>query len=208
MRAQRPLLTLLAVLVAVPAFAQTQATGVATVSSTLQVSATVVKAIRLTLSTGTQCAIAAGAGPPDYTMNFGTVDALAITTVTCGAKFQPTTPGITPAVYYSDYKLKPVFTSQAATTNTITAYVSTNFAVTAAGLLTIVQSGTISTAPTVIADLTAMSTAVGAQTLVATNAANAVEITRHIGVSVAAMNGAGVLTGADSARITYTIIVS
>ena len=122
----------------------------------------------------------------------------------CGAKFNPTTPGSTPAVYYSDYKLTPMFAGQSTTNNTITAYVSTNFSATAAGLLAIVQSNTL---PSVIGDLTAMSKLVGAQTTVATNAASGTAITRYIGVSVAPMNGAGTLTGADSATITYTLTV-
>lgn len=186
------------------AFAQTQAVGANTAAATLQVSVTVAKAIRLTLSTGTQCTVAAGAAPPDYTMNFGTVDALAISAGACGAKFAPTTPGTTPAVYYSDYKLKPTFTSQSATNNTLTAYVSTNFA-TASGLLSIVQKNS---APSAIGDMTAMSTSVGSQTSVATNTASGTEITRYIGVSVAPQNGAGTLTGAGSATITYTLTVS
>ena len=187
-----------------PAYAQIQATGTNTVSSSLQVSATVAKAIRLTLSSGTQCTVTASGSTPDYTMSFGTVDALGITSPSCGAQFAPTTPGVTPAVYYSDYKLKPVFTSQSTTNNVITAYVSTNFG-TAAGLLSVVQANT---APGSAAALAAMSTAVGAQTSVATNAASATEITRYIGVSVAPINGAGTLTGADSATITYTLTVS
>jgi len=191
-------------LVAMPAFANTSATGTNTVSPTLQVNVTVAKAISLTLSTGSQCAISPGGAPPDYTMNFGTVDPLGISAGACGAKFSPTTPGSTPAVYYSDYKLTPTFASQSTTNNTITAYVSTDFGATAAGLLTIVQSNT---APVAIGDLTPMSKLVGAQTTVATNAASGAAITRYVGVSVAPMNGAGTLTGADSATMTYTLTV-
>jgi hypothetical protein len=193
-----------AILAANPAFAQTQATGTNTVSSTLQVSATVAKALQLTLSTGTQCAVAAGATPPDYTMSFGTVDALGISAGACGAKYSPTTPGTSPAVYFSDYKIKPIFTSQSAANNTITAYVSTDFGATAAGLLTIVQANA---APSAIGDFTAMSKLVGSQTSVATNVGSGVEVTRYIGVSVAPLNTAGTLTGSDSARITYTLTV-
>ena len=189
---------------AAPALAQSQATGTNTVASTLQVSATVAKAIRLTLSTDTQCTVTGGSAPPDYTMSFGTVDALAISTAACGAKFSPTTPGVTPAVYYSNYKLKPTYTSQSTTNNVITAYVSNNFSATAAGLLTVVQGNA---SPGAIGDLTAMSTSNAAQTSVATNAANATELTRYLGVSVAPLNGSGTLTGADSATITYTLTV-
>jgi len=205
MRVQIAVVGLVTLVAAGPAFAQVQATGTNTVSSSLQVSATVAKAIRLTLSSGTQCTVTASGSTPDYTMSFGTVDALGITSPSCGAQFAPTTPGVTPAVYYSDYKLKPVFTSQSTTNNVITAYVSTNFGATAAGLLSVVQANA---APGSAAALAAMSTAVGAQTSVATNAASATEITRYIGVSVAPINGAGTLTGADTATITYTLTVS
>ena len=185
---------------ATPAFAANETTGTNTISPTLQVNATVTKAIRLTLATGTGCAVAAAS---DYSMNFGTVDALGITAASCGTKFTPTTAGSTPAVYYSDYTLRPVFTSQSTSNNTITAYVSTDFA-SAAGLLTIVHANSV---PAVIGDLTAMSKLVGTQTTVATNAANGTAITRYVGVSVAPLNGAGTLTGAASATVTYTLTV-
>ena len=63
-------------------FAATQATNAASVAPTLSVSATVQKAVRLTLSVGAtaginHCNVAAGAGT-DYAMDFGTVDALGI----------------------------------------------------------------------------------------------------------------------------------
>lgn len=203
-RLSRLLPALFVLLAATPAFAQTQATATNTVSPTLEVSVNVVKAIRLTLATDTECAVTAGTGT-DYAMSFGSVDALGISAGACGSKFAPATPGTDAAVYYSNYTLKPVFTSQSTTNNTISAYVSTDFAATAAGLLTIVQSNA---APGDADDLAAMSKLVGSQTTVATNAANGTEITRYIGVSVAPMNGAGTLTGADAATITYTIIVS
>src|ERR1700758_1884982 len=99
------------------AFAGTTATNTNTVSPTLQVSATIQSAVQLTLSTGTaavtHCAVAPGAGT-DYSMNFGTVDALGISAGSCN-RFAPTTPGVTDAVYWSDYNLNPVFTSQTTT---------------------------------------------------------------------------------------------
>jgi len=136
----------------------------------------------------------------DYSMNFGTVDALAINAPACGNKFAPTTPGVTSAVYYSDYKLTPIFTSQLVSTNTLTAYVSSNFA---KANLSIVQDNAL---PALITDLTAMSTVVGAQTNVATNATSGTALTRYLGVSIAPTNGAA-LTGADAATITYTLTV-
>lgn len=181
------------------AFANTQATNTNTVSPTLKVNVTVQNAIQLTLSTGTMCAVTAGSGT-DYAVSFGNVDALAINNASCGNKFAPTTPGTTNAAYYTDYQVTPIFTSQAVSTNTITAYVSSNFA---KASLSVVQSAA---SPATIANLTAMSTSVGSQTNVATNATSGTALTRYVGVSVAPTNGAG-LTGADAATITYTLTV-
>ena len=85
-------------------------------------------------------------------------------------------------------------------TNTLTAYVSSNFA---KANLSIVQDNAL---PALITDLTAMSTVVGAQTNVATNATSGTALTRYLGVSIAPTNGAA-LTGADAATITYTLTV-
>jgi hypothetical protein len=193
------LATMILALAAKPAWGITQATNTNTVSPTLKVNVNVQNAIQLTLATGTQCAVTAGGGT-DYSMNFGNVDALAINVPVCGSKFAPTTPGATSAVYYSDYKVTPVFTSQTVTTNTVTAYVSSNFA---KANLSIVQDSAV---PAVITDLTAMSTVVGAQTNIATNAVSGTALTRYLGVSVAPTNGAA-LTGVDAATITYTLTV-
>jgi hypothetical protein len=197
------LLLVATLLFATAGFAATQATGTNTVSPTLVVSVTVAKAVRLTLATGslgsTPCAVSAGGGG-DYSMSFGTVDALGISAPTCGANFTPTTPGVTNAAYYADYQITPVFTSQSVSTNTLTAYVSSNFA---KSNLSIVQA---SSTPGSIAGLTAMSTNSGSQTTVVTNATSGTALTRYIGVSVAPDNGSG-LTGSDSATVTYTLTV-
>lgn len=200
MKLQRMIVALMVVAgVAMPVLAGTQGTNTNTVSPTLNVSANVQKAVQLTLSTGTMCNVAAGAGT-DYSIDFGTVDALAINNGTCGNKFAPTTPGTTNAAYYTDYKVTPVFTSQGVATNSITAYVSTNFGM---ANLSIVQSNST---PAAITDLTAMSTNAATPTTVATNAANGTAVTRYVGVSVAPTNGAG-LSGSSSATITYTLTV-
>src|SRR5262245_4145070 len=129
---QKAILTaFLTILVTASLMAGTQATNTNTVSPTLQISANVQSAIRLTLSTGTaptpHCVVTATGGTPDYTMSFGTVDALAINAPSCGSVFAPAVPGTDSAIYWSDYNLTPVFAGQAATTNTITAKVTTNF---------------------------------------------------------------------------------
>ncbi|HLW54157.1 MAG TPA: hypothetical protein VKW06_15075 [Candidatus Angelobacter sp.] len=198
------------------AFAGTQATNTNTVSPTLQISATIQKAVQLTLSTGTaaiasHCAVAPGGNPPDYTMDFGNVDALGINAGNCN-KFAPATPGTSNAVYWSDYNLTPIYTSQSGTSaSSITAYVSTNFA---NGNIGIVRSSTANSSaiPAGVASFANMSTAVGAQDTIAnaadmTAAGNGGTLTRFIGVSVAPTNGAG-LAGATSATVTFTMTIN
>jgi hypothetical protein len=192
------------------ALAQTQATNTNKVSPTLQVSANVQKAVQLTLSTGTvaaaHCAVAAGAGT-DYSMNFGTVDGLGINAGNCN-KFSPTTPGVTNAVYWSDYQLTPVFSSQSVSTNTITAQVTTTFGGVANGtsnLILVRDTANSSTLPASAASFSNMGSA-SADTI-ATNAANGTALTRYIGIAVTPANGASVLTGAQSATVTFTLTV-
>jgi hypothetical protein len=183
-----------------PVFANNEATNTNTVSPTLAVNVNVVKAIRLTLTQGTQCAISPGSGT-DFTMDFGTVDALGISTGSCGSKFAPAVPGTDAAKYYSDYKLTPIFSGNSSSSGTITAYVSTDFT-TAAGLLSIVQSNS---APASAASLTPMSSNSASPTSVGSSLTNNTAITRYIGVSVAPINGSGTLTGAAAATVTYTL---
>ena len=201
-RTKTTFLLILMMFAAGSALAATSANGTNTVSPTLVVNVTVAKAIQLTLATGslgtTPCAVTPAS---DYSMTFGTVDALGITAPTCGARFTPTTPGVTPAAYYADYKITPVFTSQTVSTNTITAYVSTNFA---KANLSVVQANSL---PASIAGLSAMSTSSGTQTAVGTaNGTSGTAQTAYIGVQIAPTSGAG-LTGADSATVTYTLTV-
>jgi type 1 fimbria pilin len=203
---------LLAMLMAGPmALAQTQATNTNKVSPTLQVSANVQKAVQLTLSTGTvaasHCAVAAGSGT-DYSMNFGTVDGLGINAGNCN-KFSPTTPGVTNAVYWSDYQLTPLFTGQSVSTNTITAQVTTTFGGVANGtsnLIIVRDSANSSTVPVSAASFSNMGSA-SADTI-ATNAANGTALTRYIGIAVTPANGASVLTGNQSATVTFTLTVN
>jgi hypothetical protein len=188
------------------AFAATTAVNSSVVSPTLQVSATIQSAVQLTLSTGTaavtHCAVTPAGGTPDYTMDFGTVDALGINNGNCN-KFAPTTPGTSNAIYWSDYNLNPVFTSQTVSTNTITAQVTTDFA--APNNIQIVRdSANSSTVPTGVASFTPVST--GTPDTIVTNAASGSTQTRFIGVAVTPANGASV-TGAKSATVTFTLTV-
>lgn len=128
---KKQFLVVMAVLLigATSAFAATGATNTNTVSPTLVVNATIVDAVLLTLKTGTlagvtHCTIAAGGGG-DFNMQFGTVDGLGVSAGNCNV-FAPTTPGQTPAVYWSDYQLTPAWSGLTATAAaSITAFTST-----------------------------------------------------------------------------------
>src|SRR5436305_7764304 len=147
-------------LMATAAFAGTQAVATNTVAPTLQIQTNVQSAIRLTLSTGTaatpHCTVTPNGGNPDYTVNFGTVDALAINAPTCGSVFAPAVPGTDSAIYWSDYGLRPVFTGQSTSNNTITAQVTTNF--TAADISVVRDSANSSTVPSAAAQFTPLAT--------------------------------------------------
>jgi hypothetical protein len=191
------------------AFAGTSAANSATVSPTLQVSATIQKAVSLTLSTGTvaasHCAVAAGAAPPDYTMNFGTVDALGINAGNCN-KFNPATPGTSNAIYWSDYTLTPVYTShQAFAGTTITAQVSTDFAA-PHNIFIVRDSANSAAVPGSAAAFTAVGVA-SADTISAAGTVSGTALTRYIGVAVTPANSATVLQGAQSATVTFTLTV-
>lgn len=200
------MLTILAI--APMAFAGTQATNTNTVSPTLQLNINIQSAVRLTLSTGTaavtHCNVVATGATPDYTMNFGTGDALGINAGNCNL-FGPANPGVDSAVYWSDYNLTPVFSGQTTTNNTITAQVTpTNFAA-STGASVVRDSANSSTVPASAASFTAMGVATA--DIIATNAANGTALTRFIGVALAPTNGAGTLTGAQSATVTFTLTV-
>ena len=184
-------------------FAATQAANATTISPTLQLSATVQDAVQLTLASGAGCAVNAGGNPPDYTMSFGTVDALAINAASCGSKYTPAQTGAD-AVYYSDYVLKPVFTSQASVAGSdIKAYVSTAPSL---ANVTIVKDTANAAGNPAANGFSNMSVAAGAQSTVVSAASTGSSYTRYIGVDIAPTNGAG-LTGAATATVTFTLTV-
>lgn len=194
---------------ATQSFAATQAAGAATVSPTLQISATIQKAVSLTLSTGTtapnHCAVTPGGG--DYTMNFGDVDALGISNGNCN-KIAPQAPGSDNAIYWSDYTITPVYTGHTGfSATTITAQVTSDFA--APHNIFVVRSSTAtsSTLPSVSGDFTALNTA-GVDTI-GTAVASGTALTRFIGVAVTPLNSAApaALQGLQSATVTFTLTV-
>jgi len=195
-------------------FAATQAANAATVSPTLNISATIQKAVSLTLATGatagiSHCTVSPGGGSPDYTMSFGTVDALAINNGSCN-KFAPTTPGNTDAIYWSDYQITPVYTShQTFSGTTVTAQVTTDFG--APNNLYIVRDTSSSNAATVTTpsgagSFIALSTS-SADTIGASGVASGTALTRFIGVGVKPLNNASVSYASQTATVTFTLTV-
>jgi hypothetical protein len=174
----------------------------------LTISATIQKAVSLTLSTGTaavsHCTVSAGGGPPDYTMNFGTVDALGINAGNCN-KFAPATPGTSDAIYWSDYTLTPVFTSQTSSSTTkITAQVTTDFG-TPNNIYIVRDSANAATVPSTVGSFTAMGTSSADQ--IASSVVSGTPLTRYIGVGVKPTNSSTALLGAQSATVTFTLTV-
>ena len=192
-------------------FAATSATNATTVAPTLQVQVTVQKAVSLTLQTGTtaplHCAVAAGGNPPDYTMNFGTVDALGINAGNCN-KFNPAVAGTNDAVYWSDYQLLPVYTSHKTFAGTtITAQVTTDFAA-PHNIFIVRDSANSAAVPANAAAMTAMGVG-SADTIGAAGVVSGTALTRYLGVEVTPANNAvtAPLTGAQTATVTFTLTV-
>ncbi len=190
------------------AFAGTSATG-SSVKPTLQISATIQSAVSLTLATGTtagvnHCSVATGA-TTDYSMNFGNVDALAVNTGNCNV-FAPATPGTSNAVYWSDYNVLPVYTSQTSFAGTtVGAQVLTDFG---KSNIFVVRSATPTdaTTPTGAASFSAMT--VGSDDIIgAAGVASGTSFTRFLGVAVKPDNGAAVGTGLQTATVQFTLTV-
>lgn len=105
--------------------------------------------------------------------------------------------------------MTPVFSSQSVSTNTITAQVTTTFGGVANGtsnLIIVRDSANSATVPASAASFSNMGSA-SADTI-ATNATNGTAITRYIGIAVTPANGASVLTGNQSATVTFTLTVN
>jgi hypothetical protein len=191
-------------------FAATQAANSTTVAPTLNVTVNVQKAVSLTLATGTtggisHCTVTAAGGSPDYTMNFGTVDALGINAGNCN-KFNPATPGTNDAIYWTDYQILPVYTThQTYSGTTVTAQVTTDFAA-PHNIFIVRDSANSSTVPAGAGSMTAMGVA-SADTIGAAGVVSGTTLTRFIGVEVKPTNSATVLQGSQTATVTFTLTV-
>ena len=130
----------------------------------------------------------------DFTLSYGTVNGLGINpaaglTVTSVGGGQ---------IYSTPYLLQPSFAGFSSTTATVSGYVSTDFVHPSQLELRDSSSGS---------SYSAISKSSGSQTTFTSSAASASTITRYLGLYVAGTNGAGVATGADTANVTFTLVV-
>ena len=191
-------------------FAATQVTGAAvtTVAPTMQVKVNVLRAVSLTLATGAtaplHCAVTSP-GPTDYTMDFGTVDAMGINAGNCN-QFKPATPGTNDAIYWSDYQLVPVYTSHKVFAGTtITAQVTGDFAA-PHNVFIVRDSANSAAVPANAAAMTPMGVA-AADTIGAAGVVSGTALTRYIGVGIHPTNSATEQSGALTATVTFTLTV-
>jgi hypothetical protein len=190
-------------------FAATQAANATSVAP--KSSITIQKAVSLTLATGTtvgisHCTVTPAGGGPDYTMNFGGVDAPGISPGNCN-KINPTTPGTSDAIYWTDYQVEPVYTShQTFSGTTVTAQVSTDFAAPHNVFIVRSATATSNTVPSLASDFAALSTG-AADFIGAAGVASGTALTPFIGVEVKPGNGAPILQGAQTATVTFTLTV-
>jgi hypothetical protein len=165
--------------------------------ATLTITSTVQQAVSFTLDTATAVSVTDGT-TTSYLVDFGTVDAFGVSTGN-GATRSVTGTG---TLYSTIYLIRPAFSSMTASAATVRMFVSSNFAHT--GLLQLQDSSTGTSN-----NFAAISTnaAAGSQTVVTSSAQSKLDITRHLGLFVSHLNGANAFVGADSAVITYTLIV-
>ena len=164
-------------------------------TNTLQLqNETVQEAVQLTLGTATSGrTISAGS---DYTLDFGTVNALGI-----GPGANLTTSAATNGIIYSTpYNLLPVFTDFSHITATITVCVSMTF--TNSTVLVLEKSATGSAGS--FSNITTCGN--GADTLTGTGGDRST-ILQYLGLFVSNVNGATAYTGGDSASLKYTLTV-
>lgn len=168
-----------------------------TATATLAISTTVQTAVQFSLDTSSALTVSGGS-PTDYLIDFGTVDGLGVSSGN-GATKSVTASG---ALYSTSYLARPAFSSFSSTTGTVRMYVSSNFAHTSLLQLQASTTGTTNS-------FSAISTnsAPGSQTVLSGVAASRGDITAYLGLFAFALNGAGAFVGADTAVITYTLIV-
>lgn len=168
-----------------------------TASATLKISATVQTAVELALDSSAGVAFVGGANPPNFSVDFGNVDGLGASPGSAGSTRTVSSTG---TLYSTPYVMTPAFSSFSSTTGTVQMYVSTNFAHTAVLQLqgsTTGAAGSYVSIPTTLASATTITSTAHSQTA----------LTEYLGLFVFTLNGAGAFAGADSAIVTYTLVV-
>jgi hypothetical protein len=150
-------------------------------------------AVRLTLASNISGAtIVATGGTPDYTLNFGNVNGAGIAP---GAGF--TTTAVAGGVMYATpYDLTPSFTDFTSTTGTVRVTLTTAFA-----HPTILQPNDAPAATGPFTQITAT------PITIQSNAASRATFTRYLALFVSNVSGGSAFTGADTARLTFTLVV-
>jgi len=154
--------------------------------------ATVQTALRLTL--GTASGGLAVSPASDFSLAFGNVNGLGISP---GAGLTATT-ATGGELYTTPYLIQPAFSSFSSTSGTLKTYVSSDFV--HPSQLELRDSSNGST-------FSAISKSSGSQTTLTSAASSGSSITRYLGLFVSGLNGATVFTGADNARVTFTLLV-
>ena len=101
-------------------------------------------------------------------------------------------------LYGTPYLLQPTFAGFSSTSGTLTSYVSTDFVHPSQLELRDSSSGS---------SYSTISKSSGSQTTFTSSAASASPITRYLGLFVSDTNGGAVFTGADTATVTFTLVV-
>jgi len=148
-------------------------------------------AVRLTLGTASGGVTISPAS--DYSMSYGNVNGLGIGP-SSGLTVVSASGGV---IYTTPYLLQPSFSSFSTSTATLKAYVSLDFVHPA---IVEMRNASSSGGP-----YAAISKSSGSQTSLTATAASGTAVTRYLGLFVANTNGASAFTGADNARLTYTL---
>jgi hypothetical protein len=138
-------------------------------------------------------------------MSFGNVDALGVNAATCGHMYPAS--GGSNTVYYTDYQVTPVFTSQPANSGsgTIQAYMSTSSLTSNVNIVH--DTAATGSNPADATGFTAMpTTPATAYTLASGPFTSGTAAHPFIGITISNANGAS-MTGNETATITYVLTV-
>lgn len=169
--------------------------GTSTATATLAMTVSVQNAVQLTLGTAAGGLTISPAS--DYNADFGNVNALGVGNASSGLTKIAAANG---TIYSTPYVIQPSFSDFPSATSSVKVFVSTNFANT-----TVLELDDASSC-CAAGSFTALPTASPGTAQIA-GVSSGSSITRYLGLRVKKANGAGGLTGADTATVTYTFTV-